>query len=370
MDEILEKHKKCLDPKKPQTTNKIKYIKAYVEKWLIIMTQRGDITNINFIDCMCNAGIYADGDLCTATEILKLFYDYAIKNPSKNYCLYLNDYDKKRIEILKDVVSKLIKSIPVNLHLFIDEDDVNLYIKKLIKNDDKFIYPNATILYVDPYDFGTVHIPTLKEFCEKFYCELLFNLFTSDWVRNRNNELDKRIEQVIDDNSIILNNKQELVNYIIGQLKTGRMKYSFNYEFHTETNVELYQIIFFTPNKKGLEVLKDALWEVFDGKSYYRNPTQKMLNSAQLSLFTEEDDQTFIINHNVGMAKKFLLNRAPLNHVSFEDIETLVLSKTMLCERHLLKYLVKPLIDSGNIIKLNENVTNKNYKKDFYNIKG
>ena len=299
MKELLKKHIKYLDTKKDQTTNKIKYVKTYVEKWLIIMTQRQDTTNINFIDCMCNAGIYTDGDLCTATEILTLFYDYAIKYPEKNYCLYLNDKNQKRIEIMREVISKIIKKKPNNLHLYMNVDDVNFYIKKLINNDDKFIYPNATILYVDPYDFGTVHIPTLKKFCEKYYCELLFNLFTSDWVRNRNNELDKRIEKVIDDSSVILNNKQELVDYIIKQLKCGKMQYSFNYEFHTENNVELYQIIFFTPNKKGLEVLKDALWKVFNGRSYYKNASSRKYDSNQLSLFSEEDDKKFIINYNV-----------------------------------------------------------------------
>lgn len=370
MEKMLAKYNKYLDDKKSQTTNKIKYVKSYVEKWLIVMSLRKDIKDINFVDCMCNAGIYKDGDFCTSIEVLKLFNVFAINNPDKNYCLFLNDKDLQRTEIIKEVISKVIKQERKNLKLYINVDDVNEYIKKLISNNDKFIYPNATLLFVDPYDFGTVHIPTLKRFCEKYYCELLFNLFTSDWIRNRNNELDKRIEKIIDNPTVKINDKQELINYIISQLLVGKMKYSFNYEFHIETNVELYQIIFFTPNKKGLEVLKDCLWDVFSGKAYYRNPSKNLSNNMQISLFTEEDDKQFIIKQNASIAKDLLINCSKKNHVSFEEIELLILSNTMLKESHLVEHLIKPLISQGIIVKLNENVRKSNYKNDFYNIVG
>lgn len=59
-----------LDEKKEQTTYKIKYVKHYVERWALIQAERSTINKINFVDCMCNAGIYKDGDFCTALERL------------------------------------------------------------------------------------------------------------------------------------------------------------------------------------------------------------------------------------------------------------------------------------------------------------
>ena len=59
-----------LDAKKQQTDYKIKYVSEYVRIWTIISAERHEVKDINFIDCMCNAGIYADGDCCTAIEVL------------------------------------------------------------------------------------------------------------------------------------------------------------------------------------------------------------------------------------------------------------------------------------------------------------
>ncbi|MDD2445630.1 MAG: three-Cys-motif partner protein TcmP [Clostridia bacterium] len=368
MIEILKEYSQKLDDKKPQTTNKIKYIGEYVKNWLYVMSRAGFTKNINFVDCMCNAGIYKDGDLCTATEVYKLFYLFALENKDKNYCLYLNDIDKERTEICKQVCENLYEEIPENLHLYMNSDDVNDYIYKLINNDYLFNFSSITILYVDPYDFGTVKIPVLKAFANKYYCEILFNLFTSDWVRNRNNDYDKRIENIIGNSEVKINNKQELVNYIINELKVHKMKYSFNYEFHTQTNVELYQIIYFTPSELGLEKLKDALWATFKGKTFYKNKNNNINNGGQLSFLTDEMDEQMIIDYNVNMAKNVISRNLQGKHKSYNEIVYLILSKTMLCKRHLIKNFFQPLINQGKIIKLNENTRKNNYSCDFYDI--
>ena len=222
-----------------------------------------------------------------------------------------------------------------------------------------------------------MHIPTLRTFCEKFYCELLFNLFTSDWVRNRNNELDSRIDKVIDNPKVKINNKTELVDYMLKQLKVGRMQYSFNYEFHTETNVELYQIMYLTPKDTGLEKLKDALWDTFKGASYYRNPRKKKENTNQLSLFTpefeeqlEKSTEQYIISCNVEQAIKIIDSLSTKKHLSYNDLAIPILEKTMLKKSHLKTNLFEPLIKEGKLVKLNENVRKNNYTADFYDIKG
>ena len=60
----------AIQSKKEQTTYKIRYVTRYVRQWAIIEAGRKTISQINFIDCMCNAGIYKDGDFCTGMEVL------------------------------------------------------------------------------------------------------------------------------------------------------------------------------------------------------------------------------------------------------------------------------------------------------------
>ena len=376
METIVKKYNKILDKKKPQTTNKIKFISSYVKNWLYVWSNTGSIAGINFIDCMCNAGIYKDGDTGTAVEVLKLFIDSATIHVDKTFNLFFNDVDTKRIAVLKEVIKRVYVTKLPNLKIYISNTDVNLYLQKLTQDPKRFQYKQAILLFVDPYDFGTVHIPTLKGFCEKYYCELLFNLFTSDWVRNRNNEFDQRIDAVIDDPHAVIRNKQELVDYIILKLKVGYMRLGFNYEFRTETNTELYQIIYLTPKERGLEKLKDSLWETFQGASYYRNPPKKSCPS-QLSLITPEmeeqldrDQESYIISYNAELAKKIVVSLQTKDHVLYDNIATPILEKTMLKKSHLITHVFRPLITEGILIKLNEGVRTNNYTEDYYNIRG
>ena len=78
MDFLLA-NKELLDEKKPQTTYKIEYVSKYVEKWLFVMSNVNEVKNINFIDCMCNAGLYKDGDKGTAIKVLELFNEFALQ---------------------------------------------------------------------------------------------------------------------------------------------------------------------------------------------------------------------------------------------------------------------------------------------------
>lgn len=363
---IINKYEKRLDNKSEQTTYKIKYVTSYVRNWLAVMSNAKHTQNINFIDCMCNAGIYKDGDFCTAILVLKMFKDYATLYPNKTYCIYVNDNSNERLEVFKELSKIICKDKkPTNLKIYCNNNDVNKYIEILTKNDNLFGYPNATILFVDPYDFGTVHIPTLRHFVETYYCEIIFNVFTSDFVRNK---MDRRIKLAIDDDTVEIKTKEDLVNYIISQLKVNRMKHSFQYEFRITTNVELYQIMFLTPSDKGLDEIKNALWETFKGSQFHRNHKETQETSQQISFLSEEDDIEVRLKQYVYEAKSILLTEYKNLELSYKQICDIILPVSMLKSTHIIKYLLKPAIEKGEIIKLNKVENKTNYKDDFYKI--
>ena len=98
---------KALTDKKQQTDYKIKYVTVYVRQWVIISSKRTDISEIVFIDSMCNAGVYYDGDLATCIEVMHIFTEAAEQHPTKTYILRLNDIDAEKISILKTVITKI-----------------------------------------------------------------------------------------------------------------------------------------------------------------------------------------------------------------------------------------------------------------------
>jgi three-Cys-motif partner protein len=364
---LTTKEEKCLTNKKPQTTYKIKYVSTYVRNWLFVVCGKKETCNINFIDSMCNAGIYSDGGYSTAIEVLKLFNEFAPNHKNKTFNLFLNDYDSNKIAIITKLCNEIQDKNLTNINIYTNQDDINDYLKKLVANQKFFVYPHSTILYVDPYDFRTVHIPTLRTFVAKFYCELIFNVFTSDFIRNK---LDNEILKCLDKPNINIKTKEELVNHIITELKINKMKYHLCYEFRTQTNVALYQIMFLTPNAKGLDKLKDALWETFNGKFYHRNKQEEDTLKMQLTFLDENDDKKMLLSMHTKEAETLLFDKFKGQTIAYSILADYILSNTLLCSSHIIENLLKPLIEQKKIKKLNKVKIKNNYKQDFYDIIG
>jgi three-Cys-motif partner protein len=351
---------KILDDKKPQTEYKIQYIREYVRLWLLISENRGDLKNINFIDCMCNAGIYSDGDLSTAMEVLELFIINAPNYPDINFNLFLNDYDDKRINNIKTIVRKIYNGQTYsNIFIYYSNDDVNNYICNFTMFDSYLMWPASTLIFVDPYNFRVVRIDLLQQFIRRYYCELSYNVFTSDYVRNKNDEI---IYNCLGCNKQF-KTTEEIIEYVTKQLKIGKMKYAFSYAFKNSKNAELYQILFITPNLLGLEKLKEALRKVFEGIDEYRNPRQ---GDTQLDLFTADDKETIVIRNCAIDTRKQILVKFKGRTVSYSEIEEYVIEKTILQKSNIIEYILKPLISENKITKCNKTERKSNYTKDDY----
>lgn len=348
-----------LDAKKQQTDYKIRYVVEYIERWLLVSVNRPEVTNINFVDCMSNAGIYKDGDLGTSMEVLSLFVNSATQHPNKVFNLFVNDNDSARTTICSRVAERLMQGQPVsNVNVHISTLDVNDYLCNYKIFYKYFGYGSSNIVFVDPYDFGTVKIEQLANFISHYYCEVIFNFFTSDYVRNG---IDKRIRACIGNANI--HNKEDLIQYIVDQMKVGKIKYVFSYQFRTSTNTELYQIIYATPHIKGLQVLKEALWKTFNGKFYHRNFNEQ---PAQLSLFTEEDNRQSLLQIHASSAKRLLVHNFNGQVALYKEIEQFLTENTMMQTTDFLGSVLKPLIAEGKVIKRCITKNKANYKSDEY----
>lgn len=362
-EEILSREQAFLTKKAPHTKYKIQYVSEYAKTWAYIASEFTS-DNINFIDCMCNAGIYRDGDFCSAIEVLKSFRDCAYRYPHKKYNLFLNDYDVDKVRIIKEVCNTIYSSYPSNLHIIFDNEDVNTYLYNIKKiHGAVFTFPSMTILYVDPYSFHTVKIRAIEDFVKTTYCELLFNLFTSDFNRNK---IDLGIREVLGGDYQI-SNVDELVEHVVNRLKVGKMKHFLSYPFRQQKNVELYQILFATPNDKGLDKLKDALWKVFDGCEYYRTDLAK--EHGQLSLFSETENQEISAKKYANECILSFVEAFNGKEIAYSTIERYVLERSLLKSSHIIKYIIKPMLADGKLIK-NNLAGKSNYKSDSYWVKG
>lgn len=350
-----------LQAKKPQTEYKIQYIREYVLYWLKVSVNRDNIENINFIDCMCNAGIYQDGDFCTSVEVLQLFISEAKSHPQTNFYLYLNDYNAERIRISQKIICSFLTNENLN-NIFVSYKtvDVNDYIEKHLLFEKSLKNAASNILFIDPYDMRKVKINSIRNFIKYFYCEVVFNVMTSDFTRNKN---DKRIFELLG-NKYEITTVDELMKFITNRLKIGKMKYCFSYSFNNLKNSEIYQILFLTPNIKGLEKLKEALRSVFKGMDKYKNKP----NETQRELFTLEDsnaEENVLINCGKEAQLELQYYFAGKT-VTYAEIEYFILERSVLAEHHIIKYILKPLINEKKVEKCNKTSQKSNFKQDEY----
>lgn len=77
---------------------------------------------IEFIDAMCNAGIYKKGESSTSLNVILLFKNCAINHKNKTFKVILNDYNQKRIDIYKKIIDELY--LPNNLYIEFNCQDV------------------------------------------------------------------------------------------------------------------------------------------------------------------------------------------------------------------------------------------------------
>lgn len=354
------------------TRHKIKYISNYIENWAYIMCQHNKINTINFIDCMCNAGIYNDCTLSTSMEVLNIFVNLAIKYPSMKFNLFLNDILPERIDVIKKLSSIINSKNLNNINIFYDTMDVNDYLDSAVKYNTYFQFGSSTVLFVDPYNFGDVKIHNLYEFSNKYYSEIIFNYFSSDYKRNIKNEsaidkIDKINESMIGIPGYNSNLNDTEVRLLIQDfLKTSKIKYSFAYQFRTSTNVPLYSIIYASPHYRGLEEIKESFWKIFDGDPFYRNTKEKNIGSKQMSLI---DDKQLNEDYYCNEAKKIVISKYSSYEVTYDEISIYLLEHSMLKKGQILRGVIKPLIKENKIEKLNYSGKN-NYLNDSYLVKG
>lgn len=345
------------------TNKKIAYVREYVRIWLQVSLNRSEVSNINFFDCMCNAGIYIDGDLSTASEVLLLFVEAAEKHQNKQFNLFVNDFDVKKIGICKQVFSALLQesSTPINLKIHISAEDVNDHLIGLSRFSDKLGFGASTVFFVDPYNLGTVKIDILSDIASKYYCEIIFNIFTNDFVRNKQQP---KILNCIGDHD--LHTKEELIENIRSRLQVGKMKYVLSYPFFISTNIELYQIFFVSPSEKGLDKVKEAYWNIFKGQTYHKNPS---CAQGQGSLLSDENETTALLSYHAIAAQTRLTECFSGETVPYSEIRRFLAENSLLMESHNLYHVLKPLLESGRVDKCDLTKNKNNFKDDSYTFK-
>lgn len=355
------------------TSKKIEYVARYVNEWLYVVENISG--HIFFIDAMCNAGLYENHFLSTSLEVLNVFIRHAQKHPDRNYYLFCNDYGKRKIKTLttlKNYMMQILSSKGIkNIFMYIDCSDASKYIREL--NFKLQPYRNAkssTLLYVDPYNILTEELGNaILDFSNKVYSEVLINFFTSDIVRNINNE--KAFNKKEDIHQFIkyfceLDDQEQNLDLIIEafinkMLTSKHLNFYHDFIMKTSTNIALYHLIYFTPSLKGLEKIKRITYELF--RTYRDYDPKRCLDYYVIDLFGKSPE-----DYACEDARKILINFVKKQKcwaLSFDEVEAVLLQKSVIYDGLIINGVLNPLIEAKKIEKMNLN-GKRNFKKDNY----
>lgn len=355
------------------TSKKIQYVARYVDEWLYVIEQVSG--HIFFIDAMCNAGLYENNFLSTCLEVLNVFIRHAQIHRDRNYYLFCNDYDKKKIKTLttlKDYMLPILKSKDINnIYMYVECSDASKYIRKL----NYMLKPyrgvkSSTLLYVDPYNMLTEELgKAILDFSNNVYSEILVNFFSSDIVRNINNqaainkseEIHRFIKRFCDIEDDTSDENKIRKAFIDKMLSSNYLNYYHDFIMKNSTNITLYHLIFFTPNLKGLEKIKDTTYKLF--KTYRDFDPKRSLKFYTIDLFGKSPE-----DYACDEAMEIMLQHARLSQkreYQFKEIEEILLQESVIPAGLIIKGVLSPLIKQGKVEKVNLK-SKRNFKEDNY----
>ncbi|MFA6692629.1 MAG: three-Cys-motif partner protein TcmP [Acholeplasmataceae bacterium] len=363
---------------KTHTVKKIEYIRKYVEHWLYVVSHVSKY--IFFIDAMSNAGIYESGDLSTSIEVLNTFVKFSLYHPDINFFLISNDYDAQKVSTMQEIFN-------IYIDKFKEENISNVHLKVYCKEACDFITTikseyhfqfvygtnKSVLLYVDPYNLIKYNqAVAIKDFIKSIYCELIINFFCNDYTRNVNNPKCTKYREEIgelihnfccfDENDSYVRAEQ-LRDCLANKLIDGtHMKFRYYVKMKNEMNVTLYYLIYLTPNIEGLRKVKEATWKALGPTNEYC-VSQKESDANELNLFNRTPEEEAFVAELEKVSPAILSEIG--KELSFENIEVICLQNTFMKKGHIIRNVIRPLIDAKKIRKVGY-VKAANYTEDKY----
>ena len=139
-----------------------------------------------------------------------------------------------------------------------------------------------------------------------------------------------------------------LLQLILDRFKNTKFKkYNIPFEFKTSTNVTIYYLIFFAHNYEGLKLYRNATWEVFNGNAYFKN----VRNELQMSFDFSANDEENNLQKYAKIAIDLIEKKYPKEFVTDEEFYRFIITSVPLMDKHVLSYIIKPLLQNKRISK-------------------
>lgn len=315
------------------TRAKHRLLQNYLKAWFPILSLSQRQGRVIFIDGFAGPGTYSDGEPGSPLIALETLVDHSHfgRFSPTEFVFLLVESDAERCQLLASAIDSYWNAIggqPSNIRVEPIQEDFAAVAKRIGHIGPGRLAP--TLAFVDPFGWSGVPLTTIGELLSSDKCEVIFN-FMFDQVNRFVNDERPGIANSFAELFGTSENEHRRAGALSGierrtflrdlYAKQLRLVAKFSYVspfeiMDVERNRTAYYLMFGTRSLKGLEVMKDAMWEL--------DP----INGARFSGFVAEDELLFRREPDYEPLRADLTSRFAQSTVVVDDIEQFVLAAT------------------------------------------
>lgn len=254
----------------PHTIAKHVILRRYLSAWFPILSKYSG--RIIYLDGFAGPGTYKGGEDGSPVIALQTASEHLLKSRFNEIMFFFIEKEKDRATMLENVLKNRFPNLPSNIKYKVFDDEFAPTFEQAINALEKQGANLApTFAFLDPFGFSGLPMNLIAKLltCDK--CEV-FVTFMAGFVRRFNDELREPVLnelfateewKKIHDMDDADQRERFLVSLYERQLrKLGGAKYVKSFGMMSRNNQIIYYLVFATKHLKGLEIMKEAMWNV------------------------------------------------------------------------------------------------------------
>lgn len=275
----------------PHTQSKHDILRHYLNRWLPILGKRSQ--TMNYIDAFAGPGIYKGGQPGSPVIAIDTARQHVMRPKGKVNFLFI-EKDGDRARILAEQLAERFPagSLPAGWEYSVENEEFATVIEKgldEIEARGNILAP--TLAFLDPFGFSGSDLPmgTVGRILRAPRCEVFVTFMAGFASRFPEVVPPETMTKLFGNESwrgVIDLKGEERTDFLLaayeGSLKSiAGAKFTRSFEMRSSEGRVIYDLVFATKHPKGLEAMKEAMWEI-DPRGTYRfsdrtDPKQKFL---------------------------------------------------------------------------------------------
>jgi three-Cys-motif partner protein len=330
----------------PHTQSKHAILKRYWEAWLPIMAKFNQ--RILYIDGFAGPGSYAGGEDGSPLIALKSARDH-LARPKSEVAFTFIEKDRKRFDHLLQTIEKIKPTLPQNFRVHCVHGTFDDRMTEVLDGLDQQRAKLApSLVFIDPFGFSHTPFRTVHRIMQNPRCEILVTFMYEEINRFLDHPDHADTYDLLfgtTDWRAVLglaqpDERRRMIHDIYrDQLRGAGVEYVRSFEMLNLGNRTDYFLFFGTHSLRGLEKMKEAMWQVDPSGTFQFSDFTDA--NRTMKLFSDQPDFEAL--------KKLIVGRFKGTDVPIEGLTNFVLSDTPFLRTHFKTDILKPMELQGEL---------------------